>query len=136
MPVGRHSGYDMTRLVLGSVATSLLLLASACGEDQRNPADIPAEELVTPGCDEDEDCPGGYCIAGIGEGLCTADCTQQEHCPQGTICTDTENENGGVCLLACSESSYCRDLLGSAYNCDTESSYTSGEDVRVCIDGA
>ena len=130
------------RCPLGTALLAALLFAlPACAEDDNaggNAADIPAEDLVESGCNSDDDCVGGTCIAGIGEGLCTADCQVQEDCPDGTISTDTENDgtDAGVCLLACTESSYCSDLLGPDYNCDTESSFTSGEDVRVCIDGA
>ncbi len=98
------------------------------------PSELPPTELVQSGCAQDEDCPGGRCIVGIGEGLCTANCTVQEDCPDGTICTDTEAMDG-VCLLSCENSAACKDHLGNAYNCDSESSFTADEDVRVCIDG-
>jgi len=120
------------------VPTVMLLTAAGCGNDDgRNPADIPREELVQSGCTEDDDCPGGRCIVGIGDGLCTANCTAQSDCPDGTICTDTEagtDTGEGVCLLSCTENTYCTEHLGGAYNCDTESNLTTGEDVRVCID--
>lgn len=105
---------------------------AGCGDP--DPADIPAKELVESGCQSDDDCAGGTCIAGIGQGLCTADCTSQSDCPDGTVCTDTESASGGVCLLTCATHEECTDHLGSAYNCDTETNFTSGEDVWVCID--
>ena len=113
----------------------MLLAAPGCSsDDARNPADIPAEELVQSGCSADDDCPGGRCIVGIGEGLCTANCIAQEDCPEGTVCTDTEAENG-VCLLSCSTAGECTEHLGAAYTCDSETNLTTDEDVRVCIDG-
>ena len=118
-----------------SVLVLLWIVFSGCGNDERSPAEMPAEELVQSDCATDEDCPGGRCIAGIGTGLCTANYTAQEDCPEGTICTDTESTSGGVCLLSCTTSTYCTEHLGSAYTCDEESNLTTGEDVRVCIDG-
>lgn len=114
------------------VFASVLTLGLGCGP--RDPADIPAEELVQSGCETDDDCEGGRCISGIGEGLCTANCESQDECPEGTVCTDTESPTG-VCLLECSTAGECTDHLGPAYTCDSETNLTSGEDVRVCIDG-
>ena len=120
-------------LAISIISISMLI---GCGnDDERAPADIPAQELVQSECSADEDCPGGRCITGIGDGLCTANCTTQEDCPEETICTDTESSSGGVCLLSCSTGSECTEHLGSAYTCDEESDLTTGEDVRVCIDG-
>lgn len=118
-----------------AIVTMVLFALAGCGnDDERAPADIPAEELVQSKCSTDEDCPGGRCITGIGDGLCTANCAVQDDCPVGTICTDTESASGGVCLLSCATASECTEHLGSAYTCDTESNLTTGEDVRVCID--
>jgi len=115
-------------------ATALALTLVGCSsDDDRDPADIPPMELVQSGCATDDDCPGGRCVAGIGEGLCTANCTTQEDCPDGTLCTDTEAVDG-VCLLSCTTASECTEHLGSAWTCDTETDLTTGEDVRVCID--
>ncbi len=127
----------LRRVAASLVLPMTLLAAPACGDPMgpaEDPANIPAEELVQSGCSVDADCPGGTCIAGIGTGLCTAVCSAQEDCPEGTICTDTEAAEG-TCLLACSGGSYCTDHLGPEYNCDEESSLTTDEDVRVCIDG-
>ena len=122
----------MSRISMIFAPALVLLSLGGCTED---PAKIPAKELVQSGCNSDDDCPGGTCVAGIGEGLCTADCSAQADCPEGTICTDTEAPNG-VCLLACTNSSECSEHLGPEYNCDTESSFDEDRDVRVCIDGA
>ena len=123
---------NTSRVFRALLPVFVLILFSGCGE--RSPLEIPAEELVQSDCSADEDCPGGRCIVGIGNGLCTANCTAQEDCPEGTICTDTESTSGGVCLLSCETGSYCTEHLGSAYTCDEESNLTTGEDVRVCID--
>lgn len=120
--------------LIAAFASLVMLLFVGPGCANEDPASTPAEELVQSGCAADADCPGGRCVVGIGTGLCTADCTVQEDCPEGTICTDTEAVNG-VCLLSCSDSSACTEHLGPEYNCDEESSLTTGEDVRVCIDG-
>lgn len=85
------------------------------------------------GCTKDEQCPGGRCIAGIGDSLCTMDCAAQADCPDGTVCTDTEAVNG-TCLLPCTSASQCTEHLGPAYTCDTETNLTTTEDVRVCVD--
>ena len=110
---------------------SMTLLA-ACG--QTDLADIPPRELVQSGCSDNADCAGDRCIVGVGEGLCSANCTTQDDCPTGTICADTEAVRG-VCLLSCTNSSECTEHLGSAFDCDTESDLTTGQDVHVCIDG-
>ena len=115
------------------VPAFLLAVAVGCGTD---PSKLDAKELVQGGCNSDDDCPGGTCIAGIGEGLCTAGCSTHDDCPSGTLCIDTESEFDGVCLLTCETNSECSDHLGPEYNCDTESDLVTGEDVRVCIDGA
>lgn len=114
-------------------AMLFLVVLLGCGDRARTPSEIPPEELVQSGCSSDDECAGGRCISGIGEGLCTANCEVQADCPEGTICTDTEAMNG-VCLLACENTSECTDHLGSAYACDTESALETDRDVRVCID--
>lgn len=115
--------------------TLLILLAPltliACGG--KEPADLPAEEVVQSGCEDDGDCAGGRCITGLPGGLCTAECSTQEECPEGTVCTDTEAVNG-VCLFPCSTPGECTDLLGDGYTCDEETNFTTEEDIRVCID--
>ena len=121
--------------IIRPAALLTTLLATACGTDSVNPAELPPKELVQSGCDTDDDCPGGTCIAGIGDGLCTASCVTDAECPEGTLCTDTEASAGeGVCLLTCDTSAECTEHLGPEYNCDTESSLETGEDIRVCID--
>lgn len=126
---------SINRILLLALAAVSLLAAGCSEESGTSPADLPREELIQSGCTTDTDCPGGRCIVGIGDGLCTANCTLQEDCPSGTVCTDTESVSGGVCLLSCTESTYCTEHLGAGYNCDTETNLTTNEDVRVCIDG-
>lgn len=116
------------------VALALPALSACSNQDARDPADIPPKELVQSGCNTDDDCPGGRCVAGVGEGLCTANCTEQADCPDGTVCADTE-ATGGVCLLTCDAAAECTEHLGPEYNCDTETDLSTGADVRVCIDG-
>lgn len=117
------------------VVTLVAILASTLGGcgGGKDPAELPAEEVVQKGCSENADCTGGRCVDGLPGGLCTANCTSQGDCPEGTVCTDTE-AHSGVCLFPCSNAGECRDKVGTGYTCDEESNLTSGEDVRVCID--
>lgn len=125
------------KLLQPSFALVLAFGLPACSEsDGTAPRDLEPKELVQSGCNSNDDCPGGRCIAGVGEGLCTADCTAQDQCPEGTVCADVEGVDG-ICLLTCTpaESAECTEHLGGAYSCDEETNYNSGEDVWVCIDG-
>ena len=124
----------IVKLTLERMSLAFIMTLCACGaETARTPSEIPSEELVQSGCSADDECPGGRCVTGIGEGLCTANCAAQADCPEGTICTDTE-ASMGVCLLSCTSTNECTDHLGSAYACDTESALETDRDVRVCID--
>lgn len=115
------------RIIAGVATLSTLACSSA------DPSQLPAEEVVNQGCENDDDCTGGRCIQGLPGGLCTAECTSQEDCPEGTVCTDTEAVDG-VCLFTCDSAQFCRDQVGEGYTCDTETNLTTEEDVRVCID--
>ncbi len=118
-------------LVLALAIPMFAAIGSGCSDD--DPATLPADEVVKKGCSVDGDCRGGRCVEGLPGGLCTANCGADEDCPEGTICTDTEAANG-VCLFPCTSAAQCVERVGSGYTCDSESSLTTGEDVRVCID--
>lgn len=108
--------------------SGLLALSTACRGEEPTSTDI-----VSKGCTENADCEGGRCIEGLPGGLCTSDCETQDDCPEGTLCTDTEATQG-VCLIECSATSECTEHIGSGYVCDEETNFTTGEDIRVCID--
>ena len=114
-----------------ALIASFLLSLAACGDDGSSES---AEDVVVPGCTDDEDCEGGRCVTGLPDGLCTRNCTGVEgECPEGTVCIDTEAV-GGICLFPCATASECLDLLGPGYTCDGETELATGADILVCID--
>ena len=54
------------RLFAFTAHLCLGLLTSACSSE---PSQLPAEEVVQTGCENDDECAGGYCIEGLPNGL-------------------------------------------------------------------
>lgn len=124
-----------------SILRTILFFASlvplaACSSDDGGDGGhggTDATDVVTKGCDQNSDCPGGRCVEGLPGGLCTANCAHHEDCPEGTLCIDTEAVQG-ICLFPCPDEGTCGDLVGSGYVCDTETDIETDADRRVCID--
>jgi hypothetical protein len=103
-----------------------LLLASAvgCGDDDYGPY-----EIVGGQCRSNAECaPGADCQRGgdFPDGTCTLPCNSHIDCTAGTACIDTQ---GGICLVACANDSYCR----AGYKCKTKHDRDGRGDSLVCI---
>ena len=110
---------------------ALLLAAASCESTSGNGGRI----TVGTGCTSNDDCTD-ICLDYFANGFCTMRCMSSSECPAETICVDTEDPVGGVCLYTCTSTAECNDRLGSGYVCDTESEMgvDDEEDVRVCVD--
>jgi hypothetical protein len=109
---------------VGGLVLAALLLIPACHDDDAYlPYDVVGSE-----CGRDIDCaPGVQCEHGkeFGDGTCTFACRDHFDCPGGAACIDS---NGGVCLVACYDDSYCR----PGFHCKAKHNRAHGGDSLVC----
>jgi hypothetical protein len=99
------------------------VLVAACGSHDVGRS-VGAECVVNADCDE-------RCLTDFPGGFCTISCDNDNGCPRDTFCAD---ENGGVCLFACSVNADC-DFLGQGYLCRAEGSHGGPGEVSVCRPG-
>jgi hypothetical protein len=110
----------------GFILACAVLAASAlaCGDDDFGPYAI-----VGGACRSDIDCaPGASCQRGgdFPSGTCTLPCATHFDCTNGTACIDIQ---GGICLVACANDSYCR----AGYKCKSKHDRDGNGDSPVCI---
>jgi hypothetical protein len=97
---------------------------AGCGDD-----DYAPYAIVGGACRGNIDCaPGADCQRGgdFPDGTCTLPCNSHLDCISGSACIDTQ---GGICLVACADNSYCR----PGYKCKTKDDRDRRGKSLVCI---
>src|SRR5689334_16632876 len=120
-PMGKPSHI---RTSVAALALFASVAALGCGDDDYGPYTVVGEA-----CRADIDCaPGADCLRGgdFPEGTCSLPCNTHFDCTPGTACIDTQ---GGVCLVACGNDSYCR----PGYKCKSKHDRDGVGDSLVCI---
>jgi len=91
--------------------TLMILLASACGDNTREPQPEPPP-VVRPNpptplpdaCADDDGCRRReHCYAGY----CTEHCFSEDECPEGTECVVVSSVHAPVCTPTCTSDSQC-----------------------------
>lgn len=107
----------------------------------------PTVEIGDP-CDEDDDCPSGWCIevaGGNGQKVCTDFCNGDEDCPDDWVCAAVANSGADRTFLCFPEAEFLCNGCNADEECGGRSdwclSYPDGDfcgrscDVRACPDG-
>jgi hypothetical protein len=116
----------ISRRPLARIALMLLVAAATlgCGDDDYGPYNS-----IGSGCRTAADCqPGAECQRGgdFPDGTCTLPCRSHLECPRYSACVDT---GGGLCLISCSNDSFCREK----YKCKDKNDEDGSGKSLVCI---
>lgn len=131
----------MTKLICLCFAVSLLLVGSACGDDDGNEANrlgVGATCESNDHCNVDQQCltefKGGYC--GV------RDCEHDSDCPEGSACivgdntTSDSGATGNYCFLVCGNKVDCNRHrpIDDEANCSSSVTFTDGAQGRkACV---
>lgn len=120
------------------------LLATACGDDGGNAADMAgvgwsctvAADCLEQVCDDDATpCPQLVCLTQFTGGYCgLADCTTHDQCPTGSACV-IHDDGTNYCFRTCVDKPECNTNRGTEEeaNCSANVDYVSELSSKACV---